>query len=119
MSFGSDEKVHAEELAAVLVSWRGIMLGVTLGEKPYGVIQVDFGRDAKVLEGIAKQFLLDALAKHGALIDDLQEWNSLFHYRRPTIWRRGGCDLAGRVHRAGSSFPVGGDGQYAGSVGGC
>ncbi len=78
MSFGSDEKVHAEELAAVLVSWRGILLGVTLGEKPYGVIKVDFGRDAKVLEGIAKQFLLDALAKHGAMIDDLQEWNSLF-----------------------------------------
>ncbi|MHB8972105.1 MAG: hypothetical protein ACYC3X_06870 [Pirellulaceae bacterium] len=73
MSFSSDQKVDAEELATVLVGMRGVMLGVTLGEKPYGSIKVDFGRDAKVLNGIAKQFLLDALAKHGAMIDDFQE----------------------------------------------
>ena len=70
----ADKKLDAAEVTAVLLSAKGIMLGVTLGEKPYGSIKVDFGRDAKVLEGSAGQLLIDGLANRGAMIDDFQSW---------------------------------------------
>ena len=47
----AEKKLAAAEVTAVLLSVKGIMLGVTLGEKPYGSIKVDFGRDVQVLEG--------------------------------------------------------------------
>ncbi|MCU0958513.1 MAG: hypothetical protein MUF48_00280 [Pirellulaceae bacterium] len=72
-SFGADQTVNLDELAAVMASIQGVMLGVTFGEKPYGSIKVDFGRDAAVLDGIARQLMLDAIAQRGAMIDDLIE----------------------------------------------
>lgn len=76
-SFGADRPVDLDELAAVLASIQGVMLGVTFGDKPYGSIKVDFGRDAAVLDGIAKQLLLDAIAQRGAMVDDLQDWKEV------------------------------------------
>ena len=70
----AEKKLDAAEVTAVLLSLKGVMLGVTLGEKPYGSVKVDFGRDPKALEGSAGQMLLNALAKHGAMIDDFQSW---------------------------------------------
>lgn len=74
-SLVAEKKLEAAEVTAVLLSIKGLMLGVTLGEKPYGSIKVDFGRDARVLKGSAKQILLDGLANRGVMVDDLQSWN--------------------------------------------
>jgi hypothetical protein len=76
-SFGSDKKIDVDALTAVLVSLNGVMLGVTLGEKPFGSIKVDFGRDATALQGLASQILLDALARQGAMIDDFRSWKEV------------------------------------------
>jgi len=73
----AEKKLAAAEVTAVLLSAKGIMLGVTLGEKPYGSIKVDFGRDARVLEGSATQMLINALANRGAMIDDFQSWKEV------------------------------------------
>ena len=52
------------------------MLGITFGKQPYGKIKVDFGQDATPLSDIAKPLVLDALANHGALIEEMEDWKA-------------------------------------------
>ncbi len=50
------------------------MLGITFSEVPFGSIKVDFGEDATLLKTAAQPLLLQALANHGAMIDDFNSW---------------------------------------------
>ena len=70
----ADKKVDVDAAAEALGSLRGIMLGVTLGEKPFGSIKVDFGKDASVLKNVAGPLLVEILSNRGAMIDDFQTW---------------------------------------------
>jgi hypothetical protein len=64
-----------EGLSTWLASIRGITLGITLeSEVPYGKVKVDFGQPPSLNPDQAKALLLHALAEHGAMLDDLQEW---------------------------------------------
>lgn len=63
-----------EDASQVIGSLRGLMLGFTVRDKIYGKIRVDFAKDAKPIEKIGKTILLAALAKHGATIDEFEQW---------------------------------------------
>ncbi|MFV1965681.1 MAG: hypothetical protein ACC628_09685 [Pirellulaceae bacterium] len=70
------ENVDLDALTQLLVSLRGVTLGITIGEKPFGKIKVDFGQDASIMSGFAKPLLLEILANRGATVDDFDAWTA-------------------------------------------
>jgi hypothetical protein len=71
-----DQDFDPEALTSLLASARGVTLGITIREKPYGSIKVDFGEDASMLQDFAKPLLLEILANRGAMIEDIENWGS-------------------------------------------
>ena len=53
-----DKDVDIDELAKVISSVQGMTLGITINEKVFGRLKVDFAEDASSLKGIAKPLLL-------------------------------------------------------------
>ncbi len=70
----SNAKLSTQDIAQIVSSLKGVMLGITFGQQPYGKIKIDFGQDATPLSDIAKPLVLAALANHGAVIDEMNEW---------------------------------------------
>jgi hypothetical protein len=66
----------ADPLAAikVLASIRGATLGITLKDRPFGKVKIDFGVDAKPLAAIAKPLFLHVLAHRGLTIEEFEDW---------------------------------------------
>jgi hypothetical protein len=60
----------------VLSGIQGLRLGIRLGDRPYGMLTVDFREDTSPVGAIAKPLLLQVLADGGLQIDDLEEWKS-------------------------------------------
>jgi len=58
----------------VLASLRGVTLGITLRDKPFGKIKIDFANDAAPLDKIAKPLFLHVLAHRGLTIDEFEDW---------------------------------------------
>jgi hypothetical protein len=66
-----------EQRVALLASIRGVTLGITLlRDDPFGKIKVDFRDKVNVSADEAKTMLLDALAKRGAMLDELDDWKA-------------------------------------------
>ncbi len=68
------QNVDRDQLAAALASVRGMMLGVTATDQVYGKIKVDFDQDVPLTPELAKPLLLEALANHGAMIEEFYQW---------------------------------------------
>mgnify|MGYP007059414490 CR=1 FL=1 len=66
--------VDKDELAKVLASIEGVSLGVSIGEKRYGKIKVDFAEDATIMAPFAKNLLLEILGRRGLMIDEFAIW---------------------------------------------
>ena len=69
-----NSKVDREKLSQLIASVKGVMLGITFHDKPFGEIKIDFAQDATLLSDIAKPFILDVLGEHGVMIDEIAEW---------------------------------------------
>lgn len=68
-------KVDVEKASQFLAGIRGVTLGVTFRNVvPFGAVRVDFRDDISVSPELAKQLLLEALANHGAMLNELYEW---------------------------------------------
>ncbi len=63
-----------DAIAEKLASIRGVMLGITLQDKRFGRIKVDFEQDVSSLNEIAKPMLLEVLRNQGAMIDEFETW---------------------------------------------
>jgi hypothetical protein len=64
-----------EQRVNLLASIRGVTLGITLArEEPFGKVKVDFSRNVDVSAEEAKEMLLTALEKRGAMLDELVDW---------------------------------------------
>jgi hypothetical protein len=72
--FLDEHKLNIDQVAKVLSGIRGITLGVTFREKPFGKIKVDFTDDLKLPPDVAKAALIHALGNHGAMIDEFEDW---------------------------------------------
>jgi hypothetical protein len=88
-----DRNIDPDQVAEVLASVRGVMLGVTVTDKRYGAIRVDFDQDASVLQDIAKPLLLEVLGRHGLMIDEFQDWTAEVNGK--TIALRGVLNASG------------------------
>ena len=72
--FAKQPDAELHRLAKVLAGIRGLTLGVTLGEKPFGKVKVDFAEELGVSPELAKAMMLHALAKRGAMLKELPDW---------------------------------------------
>ncbi len=73
-AFLAQHSLQAEQVAKVLVGIRGITLGMTFNEQPFGKIKVDFRDSVTLSPEAAKAALLFALGNHGAMIDEFEDW---------------------------------------------
>jgi len=69
-----DKKIDLDKLSALLTSVQGVTLGVTVREKTFGALKVDFTGEASILSEIGKPLLLEILAEAGATIDEFEDW---------------------------------------------
>jgi hypothetical protein len=68
------KSVDLDKLSQALASVRGVTLGITLVEKRYGGIKIDFSEDVSMTADFAKPLLLEVLAYRGAMIDEFKDW---------------------------------------------
>mgnify|MGYP001390895990 CR=1 FL=1 len=68
------QTVDLDQLAAALASIRGMTLGMTVTDQVYGKVKVDFDQDVPLTPELAKPLLLEALANHGAMIEEFTQW---------------------------------------------
>jgi len=78
-------KADKDQVAAVLSTIKSITLGVTINEKMFGKIKVNFGADAAPLKGFSKTLLLEVLDSRGAAIDGLAKWKSVVNGNQISI----------------------------------
>lgn len=71
---GLEGKADPLAVIKVLSSIRGATLGITLRDKPFGKIKIDFGVDAKPLAAIAKPLFLHVLERRGLTIEEFEDW---------------------------------------------
>ncbi len=71
-----DANLDPRELAELLASVKGLMLGMTFDRQAFGKIKLDFGRDASMLADIAKPLFLSILEQRGLMIDEFHEWKA-------------------------------------------
>jgi hypothetical protein len=74
-----------DAVANVITGIRGMPLGVRVTKRVYGVLRIDFDRDATVLADVAKPLLLEVLGEAGASIDEFAEWNVKVNERRVAL----------------------------------
>jgi hypothetical protein len=69
-------KADFPTLVKLLSGVLGVRVGVRIGERPSGMIVVDFQGDASIAQAYAKPLLLQVLANQGASIPDLENWTA-------------------------------------------
>ncbi len=69
-----DIDVDVDKLVAGISSARGATLGVTVKERAYGKLKIDFGQEVPLDPEHAKALILEVLAHRGAMIDEMYEW---------------------------------------------
>ncbi len=79
------EQVDIDRLTEVICSVKGVMLGIRIGERLSGKMNVDFGLDASMMADYAQPMLLAMLADAGATIDDLDYWDAAVSGKRVSI----------------------------------
>ncbi|MDX1944944.1 MAG: hypothetical protein SFU86_06020 [Pirellulaceae bacterium] len=70
------QKVDLDQLAKALASIQGISLGVTITDRRFGKIKVDFAEDISFMAPFAKALLLEVLGNHGSMIDEFETWTA-------------------------------------------
>lgn len=65
-----------DQLSTVLAGVKGMMLGITITDQIYGKIKLDFDQAVPLTAELAKPLLLEALANHGAMIEEFKEWQA-------------------------------------------
>lgn len=73
-----NEKIGGQlpQVVETLAGIKGAMLGVTVGDKPFGSIRIDFAKDASILEPFGKEMLINTLSRQGAMIGDIEDWKT-------------------------------------------
>ncbi|MGE3314219.1 MAG: hypothetical protein AB7O26_03810 [Planctomycetaceae bacterium] len=95
------KKVDLEALGQAITTLQGATLTVSLRDKAYGRLQIDFGGGIHVLTPVAKELILEALDDAGARIEEMKDWKmetsggsvSLFGVLEPSGLRRIGSVL--------------------------
>jgi hypothetical protein len=63
-----------ETAAKTLSGLRGLTLGITFADKPFGKVKVDFKDDVSMTPQIAKAALIHAFINHGVMLNEFEDW---------------------------------------------
>ncbi len=66
--------VSPDQATAILASVQGVKLGVLVGDRLTGQLQLDFAEDPAPLAKVAKPLILKLVGKAGAMLDEFAEW---------------------------------------------
>jgi hypothetical protein len=66
--------LNVDEVASLVAGIKGVTLGITVGSQAEGTLTIEFGRDATLLASVVKPAFLEVLSRHGASIDEFEEW---------------------------------------------
>jgi hypothetical protein len=88
--------IDKQEVAKVIASIQGAMLGITFGEQVFGKLRIDFGQDAAALAPIAKPLMLYVLSERGVMIDEFDEWTASVQGTRMSL--EGSLTASGFAH---------------------
>jgi hypothetical protein len=83
--FLTQHKLDADRVAKLLSGLRGITLGITFADKPFGKVKVDFRDTVSLTPEVAKACLLHALANRGAMIDEFAAWKPAVQGKQVTL----------------------------------
>ncbi len=83
--FANQPDAELQRVAKLLAGIRGLTLGVTLADKPFGKVKVDFSDAVGLSPDLAKAMLLHALAKRGAMLTELKDWTPKVDGKQVTI----------------------------------
>jgi hypothetical protein len=83
--FANQPDAELQRVAKLLAGIRGLTLGVTLADKPFGKVKVDFADEVGLSPELAKAMLLHALAKRGAMLTELKDWTPNVDGKQVTI----------------------------------
>ncbi|MFZ5832465.1 MAG: hypothetical protein ACOY3P_20450 [Planctomycetota bacterium] len=89
----ADRQADRQELAKLLASIRGVTLGIRPTTRLVGKLRIDFAQDPSLLGDKAKPLVLEALANHGAVIEDLYNWTA--EIQGKTVFLGGELSLSG------------------------
>jgi len=67
-------KVDVKQIASIVSSLKGLMLGITFGKQPYARLKIDFGQDVTQLAPVMEPLLMAALEHQGAMLDEMAQW---------------------------------------------
>ncbi|MCU0982974.1 MAG: hypothetical protein MUF25_27750, partial [Pirellulaceae bacterium] len=70
------QNVDLDQLSTALASVKGLTLGITVTDRVYGKVKLDFEQAVPLTAELAKPLLLGALANHGAMIEEFKEWQA-------------------------------------------
>lgn len=83
--FLAQYNLDVDSAAKTLSGIRGLTLGITFDEKPFGKVKVDFRDNVSLSPGVAKAALIHALQNHGAMIDEFADWKPAVTGKQVTL----------------------------------
>lgn len=69
------KKVDLDQLANLMAGIRGITLGITITDRMFGGLKIDFAEDMSMTKEFAKPLLLEILGNKGAMIQEFNDWD--------------------------------------------
>jgi len=69
-------QVDRAELAELVASVKGVMLGITFRDRAYAKLKIDFSQDASLLSSMGKPLVLEILGAYGVMIDEFADWKA-------------------------------------------
>ena len=66
------QNLDLDALSTAMAGVKGMTLGITVTDRVYGKVKVDFEQAVPLTAELAKPLLLEALANHGAMIEEVQ-----------------------------------------------
>ncbi|QDU29360.1 hypothetical protein ETAA8_44690 [Anatilimnocola aggregata] len=72
--FVKQNKLDPELVAQTIAGVRGITLGVTFSDKPFGKVKIDFTDDISLAPEMAKAAMIHAFSNHGVMLNEFYDW---------------------------------------------
>lgn len=66
--------LNLENVAKTISSVRGITLGITFADKPFGKVKIDFKDDVAMTPEIAKAAMIYVFTNHGVMLNEFEDW---------------------------------------------
>jgi hypothetical protein len=72
--FVKANKIDPDLAAKFIAGIRGVTLGITFNDFPFGKVRVDFKEDVNISPEMAKAAMIHAFSTHGVMLNEFNEW---------------------------------------------